>query len=104
MVSYAVDYSNILFPGSIFIKLDKKVSQRIRNNISFEFRVIFTIFRVLETSLKNKNDEMMAETRRNFFGLSKTFSGSFLRAGYPARVQIKFKGKQKTQFLSQSLV
>ena len=40
---------------------------------------------------------MMAETRRNFFGLSKTFSGSFLRAGYPARVQVKFKGKQKTQ-------
>ena len=37
----------------------------------------------------------MAETRRNFLGLSKTFSGSFLRAGYPARVQVKFKGKQK---------
>ena len=38
------------------------------------------------------------------FWLSKTFSGSFLRGGYPSRVQVKFKGKQKTQFLSQSLV
>ena len=45
MVSYAVDDSNIRFPGSIFIKLDKKVSQRIRNNISFEFCVIFKVFR-----------------------------------------------------------
>ena len=28
-------------------------------------------------------------------GLSKTFSESFLRAGYPSRVQVKFKRKQK---------
>ena len=41
---------------------------------------------------------MAAETRRIFFWLSKTFSGNFLRAGYPSRVQVKFKGKQKTQF------
>ena len=38
---------------------------------------------------------MAAETRRIFFWLSKTFSGNFLRAGYPSRVQVKFKGKQK---------
>ena len=41
---------------------------------------------------------MAAETRKIFFWLSKTFSGNFLRAGYPSRVQVKFKGKQKTQF------
>ena len=51
-----------------------------------------------------KIKKMAAETRRIFFWLSKTFSGNFLRAGYPSRVQVKFKGKQKTQFLSQSLV
>ena len=45
MVPYAVDYSNIRFPCSIFIKLDKKIFQRIRNNISFEFREIFKVFR-----------------------------------------------------------
>ena len=45
MVPYAVDYSNIRFPCSIFIKLDKKIFQRIRNNLSFEFREIFKIFR-----------------------------------------------------------
>ena len=39
--------------------------------------------------------KMAAETRRAFFWLSKTFSGNFLRAGYPSRVQVKFKGKQK---------
>ena len=44
MVSYAVDDNKIRFPGSIFIKLDKKVSQRIRNDISFEFCVIFKVF------------------------------------------------------------
>ena len=32
---------------------------------------------------------MAAETQRNFFWLSKTFSGNFLRAGYPSRVQVK---------------
>ena len=42
---YAVDYSDIRFPCSIFIKLDKMVFQRIRNNISSEFRVIFKVFR-----------------------------------------------------------
>ena len=47
---------------------------------------------------------MAAETLRIFFLLSKTFSGNFLRTGYPSPVQVKFKGKQKTQFLSQSLV
>ena len=41
---------------------------------------------------------MAAETWRIFFWLSKTFSGYFLRPGYPSRVQVKFKGKQKTQF------
>ena len=30
---------------AIFIKFDKKVFQRIRNNKSFEFRVIFKVFR-----------------------------------------------------------
>ena len=41
---------------------------------------------------------MAAETRRfYFFGLSKTFSGNFLRAGHPSRVQVKFKGKQQQQ-------
>ena len=43
VVPYAVDYTR--FPISIFIKLDKHVFQRIRNNISFEFRVIFKVFR-----------------------------------------------------------
>ena len=38
---------------------------------------------------------MAAETRKIFFWLSKTFSGNFLRAGYPSRVQVKFKEKQK---------
>ena len=38
---------------------------------------------------------MAAETRIIFFWLSKTFSGNFLRAGYPSRLQVKFKGKQK---------
>ena len=42
VVPYAVDYTR--FPSSIFIKLDKNVFQRIRNNISFEFRVIFKVF------------------------------------------------------------
>ena len=41
---------------------------------------------------------MAAEKRRIFFWPSKTFSGRFLRAGYPSRVQVKFKGKQKNQF------
>ena len=46
VVPYAVDNSNIRFPSSIFIKLaDKKVFQRTRNNISFEFREIFKVFR-----------------------------------------------------------
>ena len=45
---------------------------------------------------------MAAGTRIIFFWLSKTFSGNFLRAG--SRVQVKCKGTQKTQFLSQSLV
>ena len=43
VVPHAVDYTR--FPSSIFIKLDKKVFQRILNNISFEFRVIFKVFR-----------------------------------------------------------
>ena len=38
---------------------------------------------------------MAAETRIIFFWLANTFSGNFLRAGYPSRVQVKFKGKQK---------
>ena len=45
VVPYAVDNSNIRFPSSIFIKLDKKVFQRTRNNISSEFREIFKVFR-----------------------------------------------------------
>ena len=38
---------------------------------------------------------MAAESWRNFCWLSKTFSGNFLRAVYPTRVKVKFKGKQK---------
>ena len=45
MVPYTVLYGDTRFPSSIFIKLDKKVFQRIRNNKSFEFRVIFKVFR-----------------------------------------------------------
>ena len=46
VVPYAVDNSNIRFPSSIFIKLaDKKVFQGTRNNIFFEFREIFKVFR-----------------------------------------------------------
>ena len=58
VVSYAVDDSNIRFPGSIFIKLDKKVSQRIRNNISFEFCVIFKVFR--EENCQSMKDAFQA--------------------------------------------
>ena len=48
---------------------------------------------------------MAAETRRNlFFAFKDAYSGNILRAGYPSRVQVKFKGKQKTQFLLHSLV
>ena len=54
---------------------------------------------------KKKKNKMAAETRRNlFFALKDAYSGNILRAGYPSRVQVKFKGKQKTQFLSHSLV
>ena len=42
---------------------------------------------------------MAAESWRNFCWLSKTFSGNFLRAVYPSRVEVKFKGKQKTVFI-----
>ena len=52
--------------------------------------------RVLETSLKNEKDG--GRNAEEFFCLSNTFSGNFLRVGYPSRVQVKFKGKQKTQF------
>ena len=44
VIPYTVDNSNIRFPSSIFIKLDKKVFKG-RNNISFEFREIFKVFR-----------------------------------------------------------
>ena len=50
-----------------------------------------------------KIKKMAAETRRYFFWLSKTFSGNFLRAGHPSRVQVKFQGKQqqeKTAFIT----
>ena len=47
---------------------------------------------------------MAAETRKIFFWLSKKFSGNFIRAGYPSRIQVKFKDKQKKKILSQSLV
>ena len=52
--------------------------------------------RVLETSLKNKKD--CGRNEEEFFWLSKTFSGNFLRVGYSSLVRVKFKGKQKTQF------
>ena len=38
---------------------------------------------------------MGAEKRRNFLAFKDVF-WKFLRAGYPSRVQVKFKGKQKT--------
>ena len=41
---------------------------------------------------------MAAGAAEKFVWLSKTFSGSFLRAVYPSRVQVKFKGKQKPSF------
>ena len=44
-----------------------------------------------------KIKKMAAETRRYFFWLSKTFSGNFLRAGHPSRVQVKFQGKQQQE-------
>ena len=35
---------------------------------------------------------------RNFFWLSKTFSGNFLHAVYPLWIQVKFKGNQNSSF------
>ena len=52
---------------------------------------------VQERSLKNKKDGV--RNAEKLFWLSKTFSGNFARAGYPSRVQVKFKGKQKKGFI-----
>ena len=41
--------------------------------------------------------KMAAGVVEKFLWLSKTFCGSFLRAVYPSRVQVKFKGKQQQQ-------
>ena len=41
---------------------------------------------------------MGAEARGKISPLSKTFSVSFLRAGYPSRVQVKFNESKKPSF------